>query len=67
MSYTQQVSKEIGNYYGTLYVRLEGHEGEGSEKYYWGIENYNPTNWEQIPKSLFEELTKWADKEISGE
>lgn len=55
---------EIGNYYGGLRVTLWG------GRYYWGIENYNGTYWESIPKSLYEELVRFGchkDSRAEGE
>ncbi len=40
----------IENYYGGLVVKKE------DDKYFWGIENYNPTKWEEIPYNLYETL-----------
>ena len=52
-----EVSHEIGNYYGSLLI------SRYKDKFYWGIENYDGTDWEEITKSLFEELVKFkADK-----
>ena len=45
----------IGNYYGGLSVKTEP---DGT--FWWGIENYNPTTWEQIPQSLYDELVKFG-------
>jgi hypothetical protein len=45
----------ISNYYGGLWVKEE------SQKYWWGIENYDGTDWEEIPKSLFDELVKYDE------
>jgi hypothetical protein len=45
----------IGNYYGGLRVKQEG------EKYYWSIENYSGDEWEEIPKSLYDELMAFED------
>lgn len=43
----------IGNYYGGLsVVDLNG-------RYYWSIENWDGHNWEEIPKSLYDELMKF--------
>ena len=40
----------IGNYYGSLStVEQDG-------KFYWGIENFDGTHWEEIPESLHKEL-----------
>ena len=44
---------EIGNYYGSLEVFAD------DNKYYWGIENWSGTNWEEIPESLYLELIKF--------
>jgi hypothetical protein len=45
---------KIGNYYGHLSVKDE----EG--KYFWGIEDYNRTVWEEIPKTLYDELVRFG-------
>ena len=42
----------IGNYYGNLAVRSK------RGRYYWSIENYSGHHWEEIPRSLFDELIK---------
>lgn len=47
--------KEIGNYYGGLYIQ------EYAGKYYWLIENYDTdfgdiNEWDEIPISLYNEL-----------
>ena len=39
----------IGNYYGCLLIKKSS-----DGRYLWGIENYNGTDWEEIPRSLFE-------------
>ena len=41
---------EIDNYYGGLYVKKE------DGRYFFGIENYNPTEWQEIRMSLYREL-----------
>lgn len=43
----------IGNYYGGLSVKEE------DGKYFWSIKNYDGDYWEEIPKSLYDELTKF--------
>ncbi len=43
----------IGNIEGGLHVQ----SAEG--KYYWGIENWNGTRWEEIPESLYNALVKF--------
>ena len=45
----------IGNYYGGLSVKVES---DGT--FWWGIENYCGTEWEQIPQSLYDELVKFG-------
>ena len=50
--------REIGgiyNYYAYLTVK------QNSNKYYWAIEGYDGPYWEQIPKSLYDELMKFED------
>lgn len=48
---------EIGNYYGGLHVKEEG------GKFYWGVENWDGTWWEEIPESLYRELIKFEERE----
>jgi len=53
------MQREIGsisNYYGGLSVKEE------NGRYFWGIQNWNGTEWEEIPKSLFKELVKYDTK-----
>ena len=45
----------IGNYYGRLSVKKE------DRKFFWSIENWDGHDWEQIPKSLYEELLKFEE------
>jgi len=45
----------IGNYYGGLTVKEE------DGKFYWGIENYDGLEWEQIPESLYRELIRFEE------
>lgn len=47
---------EIGNYYGGLAVRKNGN------KFEWGIENWDGTNWEEIPEYLYQALIKFEDE-----
>ena len=60
-STTQEIEKmeteigSIGNYYGGLSVKAEP---DGT--FWWGIENYSGTTWEQIPQSLYDELVKFG-------
>jgi hypothetical protein len=44
---------KIGNFYGGLEIK------ENNGKYYWGIENYNGTDFEEITKELFDALLKF--------
>lgn len=44
---------EIRNYYGGLYIMAK----DGS--YYWSIEDYNGSEWQEIPYYLFEALCKF--------
>ena len=44
----------IGNYYGSLEVKVEG------DKFYWAIENYDGSAWEEIPNYLYEALITFA-------
>jgi hypothetical protein len=48
----------IGNYYGGLSVMKEG------EKYFWGIENYNGTEWEEIPKKMYDRLISFEKQRV---
>lgn len=45
----------IGNYYGSLSVKEE------DGKYFWSIENWNGHSWDEIPKSLYDELIRYDD------
>jgi hypothetical protein len=47
----------IGNYYGGLSVK------ENDGKFYWAIEDWSGIDWEEIPKSLYDELNKYQDGE----
>jgi len=47
---------DIGNYYGGLQVKAGG---DGN--FWWGIENYNGTEWSEIPESLYIELIKYNE------
>lgn len=51
--------KNIGNYYGGLRVMVE------KGKYYWSIEDYQDVEWEEIPKSLYTELEKFYESQIT--
>jgi hypothetical protein len=48
----------IGNYYGGLSVKKEG------EKYFWGIENYDGTEWEEIPKTMYDGLISFEKQRV---
>ena len=49
----------IGNHYGSLEVKQEG------DKYFWGIENYDGTQWERIPRHLYSELRRFDEGRVS--
>lgn len=46
----------IGNHYGCLEIKEE--DGD----YYWAIEDYSGTSWEQIPAYLFDALNQFEDE-----
>ena len=46
---------QIGNYFGGLLIR------EDSGKFFWGIENWNGTNWEEIPEDIFNALKSYEE------
>jgi len=48
---------EIGNYYGFLAVKEEG------GKFYWGIENWDGTYWQEIPEHLYVALNAFEDSQ----
>lgn len=43
----------IGNYYGGLWVK------EQDGRFYWGIESYDGTDWQEIPESLYRALLEF--------
>jgi len=47
---------DIGNYYGRLSVM------KSDDKYYWGIEDWGGTEWEEIPKSLYLALIEFEEQ-----
>ena len=47
---------DIDNYHGGLLIKSE------NNKFYWGIEDWDGTAWEQIPESLFDALNKYEDE-----
>lgn len=47
--------KDIGNYYGGLFIKQD------KEKFYWGIENYNGIGWKEIDEKLFVELLRYKE------
>jgi len=48
-------AKNIGNYYGSLNIKQE------DGKFYWGIENYSGTRFEEIPEDLFVEIKEFVE------
>lgn len=49
----------IGNYYGGLVVKEE------NDKYYWGIEDWDGTYWDEIPKYLYDALLNYQQELIN--
>jgi len=43
----------IGNHYGGLVVKEDG------GRYFWGIRNYDGTEWQEIPESLYRALVEY--------
>lgn len=48
----------IGNYYGKLTVKEE------NGKYFWSIEDWDGHHWDEIPKSLYDELVKYDESKL---
>lgn len=48
---------EIGNYYGGLSIRV------CSGVYEFGIEDYVDTYWQEIPKYLYDALSRFQDEQ----
>ena len=46
---------DIGNYYGGLKAKKDGCN------YFWGIENWDGTDFEEIPEYLFNALIKFKN------
>jgi len=46
----------IGNYYGCLNIKEE------NNKFFWGIENYDGIEYEEIPESLYKEIWNFNNK-----
>jgi len=51
---------EIGNYYGGLST------GKVLDKFYWSIENWDGSYWEEIPEYLYVALNSYQDKINKG-
>lgn len=49
---------DVCNYYGGVAVCMK------DGKYYWSVENYDGHDWEQIPKSLYDELNNFQDDSV---
>ena len=58
--YIKQIG-EIGNHYGGLSISII------NGKFFWSIENWDGECWEEIPKSLFDELDRFAKSEEDNE
>lgn len=50
-----RVIGDIGNYYGHLSVKVSG------DKFFWSIENWDGHHWQEIPKSLYDELIRFQE------
>lgn len=48
----------IENYYGGLYLK------KGIGVFYWGIENHDGTNWEEITEELYNNLISFEEKRL---
>ena len=46
----------IGNYYGCLSVMKD------ADEFYWGIENWDGTEWEEITEELYNNLISFEEK-----
>ena len=56
MSKEKGVGK-ISNYYGGIYVKKDD-----DGRFYWGVQDYSdPTEWEEIPEILYNELIKFEE------
>ena len=47
---------DIGNDYGSLEIMFK------DGKYYWGIEDWSGTSWEEIPEELYNTLVEFENK-----
>lgn len=48
----------ITNHYGGLFVKEDG------EKCFWGIENHDGTEWEEIPKKMYNTLISFEKQRV---
>lgn len=48
----------IGNHYGCLEVKEE------NGKFYWCIENWDGSHWEEIPKYLYDAMVKFETERV---
>jgi hypothetical protein len=51
---------DIGNYYGGLCIKECG-------KFYWGIENYDGTQYKEIPEFLYDALLRYQTEYFDEE
>ena len=49
---------DICDYYGGLYVK------EDDGKYFWGIADWDRTEWSEIPEYLYNELLKYRGSQV---
>ena len=66
LTYKNEIKMEttigtIGNYYGGLSVM------KNADKFYWGIENYDGTEWEEITEELYNNLISFEEKRSKDE
>ena len=61
MNESQQGIGLIGNYYGGVEVC------EKDGQFYWGVENFDGIEWEEIPESLYDELIKFEKENPNDE
>lgn len=48
---------EVGNYYGSLYVKEE------DGKFYWSVENWDGHHWDEIPEYLYRALLQFEESQ----
>lgn len=56
----ETVLTSLENEYG--YLQIRSYNDSGEMKYAWGIEGQYATRWQVIPKSMFEEIKTFAER-----